>query len=78
VALGGVTLSAASVLFTPSDSAFARDVMRLEVQAVHRVACLVEPLRLESPLASEQETEHRLNQVAGCARLLWGKVDSSP
>ena len=53
--------------------------MQLKVQAVHRVvrlvdqsqelAALVEPLRLESPPAAEQETEHRLNQVAKRSRL---------
>ena len=33
---------AASMLVAPSDSAFARDVMQLDVQAVHRVVCLVD------------------------------------
>ena len=75
----------ASVLVAPSDAAFARDVMQLQVQAVHRAvrlfdqpeefAVLVEPLRLKSPSASEQETEHRLNQVAERSSKLWVKVD---
>jgi hypothetical protein len=54
--------------------------MQLKVQAVHRVVrlldqseefvALIEPLRLESPLALVQETEHRLNQIAKCGSLL--------
>jgi hypothetical protein len=54
--------------------------MQLQVQAVHRVVCLVdqaeefavlvEALRLESPLASEQETVHWLNQITERGRLL--------
>jgi hypothetical protein len=54
--------------------------MQLKVQAVHRVvrlvdqseelAVLVERLRLKSPLASVQETERRLNQIAECGSLL--------
>ncbi len=58
--------------------------MQLEVQAVHCVvrlldqseelALLVERFRLESPLASVQETEHRLNQIAERGGLFWGKV----
>ena len=53
----------------------------LSLQTVHCVvrlldrsekfAVLVEPVRLKSPLASEQETERRLNQVAERSRLLW-------
>ena len=59
--------------------------MQLEVQAVHCVvrlvdqpeelAVLVEALRLESLSASEQKTEHWLNQLAERRRLFWGKVD---
>ena len=81
--MGIVKRPATSVFVAPCDSAFARDVMQLEVQAVHRVvrlfdeaeefAVLVEPLRLKSLSASEQKTEHRLNQLAGRSRLLWGK-----
>ena len=57
--------------------------MQLQVQAVRRVvplvdqseelALLVERFRLESALASVQETEHRLYQVAERRRLLWGE-----
>jgi hypothetical protein len=45
------------------------------VEQSEEFSVLVEPLRFKSSLVKVQETEYRLDQVAECARLLWGKVD---